>query len=92
MYSLKFDCCGKVSGVSVPMDTSVTCEISKDSFADELGKVIYSLEQMGYPINTHDVYESIINSEVIAAVGYKFKVVATIETTECKIKLSMKTA
>lgn len=91
MYSLKFDCCGKVEGVAVPMETSVTCEIPKDSFAEELGRVIYSFERMGYPIITHDVYESIINSELIATVGYKFKVVATFETTECKIKLSMKT-
>lgn len=93
MFVLKFDCKGNVSNVDLPMETSIVCKVDEDLLTDKLGKILYSVERMGYKFTTHDAYEVIIgvlSKSFLDSITYKFKTVTTYAMSNGKLKLSMK--
>lgn len=66
----------EVNADSTKADTTITSKvkanISEDNIDVSLGKILYAIEEMGYPFNTDEVYQSAIEEFKSIDIGAKY--------------------
>lgn len=60
--SLKIEAVGEVENLGGVVSTTLSMDISEESFKDVLGKALYQVETQGYAFQTSEVYDSSVSN------------------------------
>lgn len=58
--ALKIEAVGEIESLGGVVNTTLSMDISEESFRDILGKALYQVESQGYAFKTSEVYDSAI--------------------------------
>lgn len=58
--ALKIEAVGEIESLGGVVSTTLSMDISEESFRDILGKALYQVESQGYAFQTSEVYDSAI--------------------------------
>lgn len=58
MTTIKVEARGENSIAKTDLTTSTQATVANEDFEEKLGQVLYSVESMGYPISTAEVYDN----------------------------------
>ena len=58
--ALKIEAVGEIESLGGVASTTLSMDISEESFRDILGKALYQVESQGYAFQTSEVYDSAI--------------------------------
>lgn len=59
MLALKIEAMGNCKGLTDGSTTSLTLDVKDEEFKDVLGKALFTVESMGYPFKTADIYDEV---------------------------------
>lgn len=60
--ALKIEAVGEVENLGGVVSTTLSMDISEESFRDILGKALYQVESQGYAFQTSEVYDSSVSN------------------------------
>ena len=60
--ALKIEAVGEIESLGGVVNTTLSMDISEESFRDILGKALYQVESQGYAFQTSEVYDSSVSN------------------------------
>ena len=60
--ALKIEAVGEIESLGDVVSTTLSMDISEESFRDILGKALYQVETQGYAFQTSEVYDSSVSN------------------------------
>ena len=60
--ALKIEAVGEIESLGGVASTTLSMDISEESFRDILGKALYQVESQGYAFQTSEVYDSSVSN------------------------------
>ena len=60
--ALKIEAVGEIESLGGVVNTTLSMDISEESFRDILGKALYHVESQGYAFQTSEVYDSSVSN------------------------------
>ena len=60
--ALKIEAVGEIESLGDVVNTTLSMDISEESFRDILGKALYQVETQGYAFQTSEVYDSSVSN------------------------------
>lgn len=88
MYVLKIEASANIESLGGVSDTVFSVKVSEEQFKDVLGKSLFSVERIGYPFTTADLYDEVVKGFESCTIRRQFQKIYSSDTLTVSIKIA----